>query len=84
MPDPLGNVNNWLFVRKPEPQGAQQPQPHLPMPGYAALVSAELSLRRQLGKYMYGSSMVACIRVTLVLFQLRVHAQFSVRQGYAK
>ena len=23
MPDPLGNVNNWLFVRKPE--GQQQP-----------------------------------------------------------
>ena len=20
MPDPLGNVNNWLFVRKPEPR----------------------------------------------------------------
>lgn len=33
MPDPLGNVNNWLFVRKPElhPQQqrppVQQPQP---------------------------------------------------------
>lgn len=22
MPDPLGNVNNWLFVRKPEGQAA--------------------------------------------------------------
>lgn len=24
MPDPLGNVNNWLFVRKPESQSAPQ------------------------------------------------------------
>lgn len=23
MPDPLGNVNNWLFVRKPDNQQAQ-------------------------------------------------------------
>ena len=25
MPDPLGNVNNWLFVRKPE--GGPSPAP---------------------------------------------------------
>lgn len=24
MPDPLGNVNNWLFVRKPEPRYADE------------------------------------------------------------
>ncbi len=23
MPDPLGNVNNWLFVRRPEAQAQQ-------------------------------------------------------------
>ena len=34
MPDPLGNVNNWLFVRRPDPAGEQQPQQQqLPMPG---------------------------------------------------
>lgn len=26
MPDPLGNVNNWLFVRKPEGQAAPAAQ----------------------------------------------------------
>ena len=29
MPDPLGNVNNWLFVRKPENQ--DEGVPHLPV-----------------------------------------------------
>lgn len=31
MPDPLGNVNNWLFVRKPESQDEDQGVPHLPV-----------------------------------------------------
>ena len=38
MPDPLGNVNNWLFVRRPEPQPPalpQQQQQHQPVPGCA-------------------------------------------------
>ena len=47
MPDPLGNVNNWLFVRKPEPQGAQQPQSHLPLPGYATILTAAFLPRWQ-------------------------------------
>ncbi len=37
MPDPLGNVNNWLFVRRQEPQPPalpqQQQQQQQPMPG---------------------------------------------------
>lgn len=31
MPDPLGNVNNWLFVRKPESQEEGQGTTHLPV-----------------------------------------------------
>ena len=34
MPDPLGNVNNWLFVRRPEPQPHALPQQQQqPVPG---------------------------------------------------
>ncbi len=45
MPDPLGNVNNWLFVRKPEsqsvPQQLQQAQATTSCGPFSALLAVQ-------------------------------------------
>lgn len=47
MPDPLGNVNNWLFIRKPEQHGAEQPQQQ---PLLGCVPPIRLTLKGQLTK----------------------------------
>ncbi|CAK0784632.1 hypothetical protein CVIRNUC_007836 [Coccomyxa viridis] len=53
MPDPLGNVNNWLFVRKPEsqsapPQSPQQPQSSSSGPQHLAQSSQQVHMAAEL------------------------------------